>query len=78
MSTILSLFVLSSPLAIPNGTHPLDAVQTLEATARQEAAAFDKVYGAARLPAQDPDVQWAIPALVKEQTIEELNIPLTR
>ena len=26
----------------------------------------------------DPNVQWAIPELVKEQTIEELNIPLTR
>jgi branched-chain amino acid transport system substrate-binding protein len=26
----------------------------------------------------DPDVAWAVPALVKEQTIEELNIPLTR
>ena len=26
----------------------------------------------------DPDVAWAVPELVKEQTIEELNIPLTR
>jgi branched-chain amino acid transport system substrate-binding protein len=26
----------------------------------------------------DPNVQWAVPELVKEQTIEELNIPLTR
>lgn len=26
----------------------------------------------------DPDMDWAIPELVKEQTIEELNIPLTR
>ena len=26
----------------------------------------------------DPNVAWAIPELVKEQTIEELNIPLTR
>ena len=26
----------------------------------------------------DPDVDWAIPELVKEQTIKELNIPLTR
>jgi branched-chain amino acid transport system substrate-binding protein len=26
----------------------------------------------------DPNVAWAIPELVKEQSIEELNIPLTR
>jgi branched-chain amino acid transport system substrate-binding protein len=26
----------------------------------------------------DPNVQWAVPELVKEQTIEELNIPLTK
>jgi branched-chain amino acid transport system substrate-binding protein len=26
----------------------------------------------------DPNVAWAVPELVKEQSIEELNIPLTR
>ena len=26
----------------------------------------------------DPNVKWAVPELVKVQTIEDLNIPLTR